>query len=86
MNQNKYDVRMPMTVRDFCLHRTEAMQLCVIRDGGWIRETVWIDHEDLFRISNESKGKRVKRSEYGTLPVVGHDGKTVKVPCVYIEV
>jgi len=25
-----------MTVREFCRHKTQALELCVIRDSGWI--------------------------------------------------
>lgn len=39
-----------MTVEEFCLRKTQAQELCVIREDGWIVSTVWIDHEDLFAI------------------------------------
>lgn len=75
-----------MTVKEFCRNKTQAHQLCVIRDEGWIVETVWIDHEDLFRISKESREARVKSTEFGELPIKTEHGDTIHIPCVYIDI
>lgn len=74
-----------MTVYEFCRNSTQAHQLCVICDGGWIVETVWIDHEDLFRISKESQNAEVKKTAFGELPVKTEHGDTVHIPCLYID-
>ena len=75
-----------MTVYEFCIQKTRVHQLCVIRDEGWIVETVWIDSEDIFRISNRSKNAKVKETEFGELPIVTKDGIRVYVPCLYIDI
>lgn len=74
-----------MTVNEFCRNKTQAHQLCVIRDCGWIVEAVWIDNEDLFRMSDASKTAEVKSTEFGDLPIMTEHGDTVHVPCLYIN-
>lgn len=74
-----------MTVCEFCRYETRAHQLCVIRAGGWIVETVWIDHEDMFRMSELSAKAEVKKTEFGELPVKTEHGDTVHIPCLYID-
>ena len=39
-----------MKLIDFLLKKTNALELCVIREGGWTVATCWIDYEDLFSI------------------------------------
>ena len=74
-----------MTVREFCLRGTLALQLCAIREDGWIVEVVWIDHEDLFRISEKSRDRKVLKTSFGTLPIVKELGTTIEVPCLFID-
>ena len=73
-----------MKVYEFCKKNTQAHQLCVICDSGWIVETVWIDHEDIFRMSKESQIAEVDRTEFGELPITTKHGDTVHIPCLYI--
>lgn len=74
-----------MTVYEFCREHTQAHQLCVIRDSGWIVETVWIDYEDIFRMSKLSEKAEVKKTEFGELPIKSEHGDTVRIPCLYID-
>ena len=74
-----------MTVYEFCRKHARRHQLCVIRDSGWIVETVWIDSEDLFRVTKLSAEAEVKKTDYGTLPVKNEDGNIVHVSCLYID-
>ena len=53
-----------MTVREFCRNKTRALELCVIRDSGWIVHTVWIDYEDIFVISKQYEHKEIKMKTY----------------------
>lgn len=75
-----------MTVREFLRKHTDAKELCVIRDSGWIVMTAWIDYEDLFRIDNATGNAIVKSDEYGSIPIVNHNGKTIEVDCHYIDI
>ena len=81
-----HKVEEKITCNEFCRRKTLAHQLCVIRDCGWIVETVWIDHEDLFRISEKSRNAEVVGWEFGKLPVVSEVGQTVQIPCLYIDI
>lgn len=74
-----------MTVREFCLYHTQVGELCVFRGGGWIIGATWIDHEDLFTISDYIKGKEVKKDEWGNLTVTTKHGDQVETPCHYID-
>jgi len=75
-----------MTVYEFCRNKTQIHQLCVIRDSGWIVETVWIDSEDIFRISDNSKKAEVKNTGFGVLPIMTEHGDRIYVPCLYIDI
>mgnify|MGYP004516723225 CR=1 FL=1 len=74
-----------MDVREFCLKKTQAEELCVFRDKGYIIGATWIDHEDLFTMSNSIKDKKVKSDEWGTLTVTTKHGDKIDVPCHYID-
>lgn len=39
-----------MILRDFLHKKTNAKELCIIREDGWIIASCWIDYEDLFAI------------------------------------
>lgn len=75
-----------MTVNDFCMKKTQAFQLCAIRDSGYIVETVWIDLEDIFRISEETRNEEVKDAEFGSLLIATPRGDRIEVPCMYIDI
>ena len=74
-----------MSVYEFCRNHTQTHQLCVIRDAGWIVETVWIDSEDIFRITGLSAKAEVKKTEFGELLVKTEHGDKVHIPCLYID-
>ena len=75
-----------MTLVDFLRNQTNVMELCVIRDSGWIVATCWIDHEDLFCIPSHLKDKRVKRDVWDYLLIVNKNNAEMKIPCHYIDV
>ena len=75
-----------MTVRDFCLKKTQAHELVVIRDAGWIVASVWIDYEDIFLLPERIKEKEVRRDEWGTLSIITKHGDEIEVPCHYLDV
>lgn len=74
-----------ITVTDFCLHKTQALELCAICDGGWVVGTVWIDPEDIFRIPDSLKNEKVKSDHWGELTVVDEMGEQVRIPVHFIE-
>lgn len=74
-----------MTVREFCLKKTQVGELCVFRECGWIIGSTWIDHEDLFTMSDYIKDKEVKSDEWGTLTITTEHGDEINVPCHYID-
>lgn len=73
-----------MTVVEYCRNKTRALQLCAILDHGWIVETVWIDYEDIFRISESSRKLKVKKAEQDKLKIVDANGKEMEIPCLFI--
>lgn len=75
-----------MTLRDFLRKKTNAMELCVIRDGGWIVASCWIDYEDLFAISNRLADNTVKKDEWGYLSIVNENNACIQIPCHYVDV
>ena len=75
-----------MTLRDFLRTKTNAEELCVIRDGGWIVATCWIDYEDLFHIPPDLKDCVVKKDEWGYIPIVNENNVVIEIPCHYVDV
>lgn len=74
-----------MTVGEFCLRKTQVGELCVFREDGWIIGSTWIDHEDLFTMSDNIRKKEVKSNEWGTLTITTEHGDKIGVPCHYID-
>ena len=75
-----------MTVQHFCLHNTQVGELCIIRDCGYIIESVWIDIEDIFSISEYCKNKEVEHDEWGYLYITNENGTKTKVQVHYIDI
>lgn len=74
-----------MKLIDFLRNETEVTELCVIRKGGWIVATCWIDDEDLFYVPSDLRNKEVKEVELRFLPIL--DGNTeTKILCRHIYV
>lgn len=75
-----------MILSDFLRHKTNARELCVICDCGWIVATCWIDNEDLFLINQNLVYKEVLKDSWGTLLVVNERNDEVRIPCHYIDI
>ena len=77
-----------MPLIEFLLHHTQARELCVITDGGWINATFFIDHEDLFTryLHPDLHKAKVKSHHWDTLPVVDGKGNRVEIPAHFIEI
>lgn len=77
-----------MTLSEFLLKKTQALELCVIRDCGWIVASCYIDHEDLFhsRLNNKLRDMEVQGDEWGVINTKLKDGKVIQIPCHYIDV
>lgn len=75
-----------MTVNEFCRKKTQALELCAIRDCGYIIQAVWIDYEDLFEMAGSLRYKEVKSDEWGTIPIVTKHGDRIEIPYHYIDV
>lgn len=75
-----------MTLVNFLRHETNAKELCVIRDNGWIVATCWIDYEDLFHVPTRLADKVVKNNEWDYLSIVNENNACIKIPCHYVDV
>jgi hypothetical protein len=75
-----------MTLKEFLWKRTNAEELCVIREDGWIVASCWIDYEDLFFIPQRLSNMVVKNDEWDYLPVVNENNARIKIPCHYVDV
>jgi hypothetical protein len=80
-----FAIQPKITVSEFCLHKTGATELCAICDGGWIVGTVWIDHEDIFRIPDSLKDRIVKSDYWGELTIVNENGESMRIPAHFID-
>lgn len=77
-----------MTLSEFLLKQTQALELCVIRDCGWIVASCYIDREDLFHgpLNHKLREKEVKSDEWGTINITLNKGDVIPIPCHYIDV
>lgn len=74
-----------MTVIEFLRTKTQARELCVLRDSGYIVATAWIDYEDLFAVTQRIAKQEVKHDEWGTLTIITEHGDKLEIPCHYID-
>ena len=75
-----------MTLCEFLRTKTNALELCAIRESGWIVATCWIDYEDLFLVHPNIANKEVKLDVWDYLSIVNKNNAEIKVPCHYIEI
>ena len=77
-----------MKLGEFLLKKTQSLELCVIRDCGWIVASYYIDHEDLFDryVDNGLGNMEVKGDEWGTINITLKKGDVIQIPCHYIDV
>ena len=77
-----------MKLSEFLLKKTQALELCVIRDSGWIVATFFIDYEDLFSryLDNRLGNAEVKSDEWDYLPIVNENGAKIQIWCHFIDV
>ena len=78
-------------------YETQAMELCVLCNGGWIVDVVWLDYEDIFRIPasldyedmfvlpDSLKDKKVTHHYWSELTIVNADGEKMKIPAHFID-
>lgn len=75
-----------MTLESFLLHETSEGELCAITSHGYIEQTAYIDHEDLFIHGMKNTEKHVKSWHFGTLVIYSDEGRRTPVPVKYIEI
>ncbi len=77
-----------MKLSEFLLKKTQPLELCVIRNNGWIVASCYIDHEDLFEeyMDNRLCDKEVKGDEWGAINITLKKGDVIQIPCHYIDV
>lgn len=82
----KYIYPTPITVQEFCLHKTQAAELCVFCAHGWIVGSVWIDDQYIFRIPDSLKDEKVTRDYWSELKIVNAYGEKMKIPVHFIDI
>ena len=77
-----------MKLREFLRKKTQALELCVVCDSGWIVATYFIDHEDLFcrHLDPKLGEQEVKSDKWDYLPIVNENGDKIQIWCHYINV
>lgn len=75
-----------MTVIEYCRHETKVSELVIIRTGGRVRCSAYIDHEDLFRLPPDIANAEAIRSKRSCIAVATRAGGAWSAPCVYIDI
>lgn len=77
---------MSIALMDFLLTKTNAGELCVIRDYGYAVACAYIDYEDMFRIPREIYARAVQADSWGTVRIKDGKGGTLDIPCHYVDI
>ena len=75
-----------MTVIEYCRHETRVYELVIIRAGGRVSCSAYIDHEDLFRLPLDIAEAEVIRSKRGYIDIATRAGGAWSAPCVYLDI
>lgn len=77
-----------MTLYEFLQTKTNACELCVIRENRWVVATAWIDYEDLFcrHIDSRLSNLEVKKHWWGDIAIVNENNASIRIPCHYVDV
>lgn len=75
-----------MTVIEYCRHETRVSELVIIRAGGRVRCSAYIDHEDLFRLPSDIAEAEVIRAKRSCIDVATRAGGAWSAPCVYLDI
>ena len=75
-----------MTVIEYCRHETRVYELVIIRAGGRVRCSAYIDHEDLFRLPPSIARAEVVGEECGQIRLANREGGFEDAPCVYLDI
>ena len=71
-----------MKLYEYLRKKTEARELCVIREGGWTVATAYIDYEDLFQVPAHLGEMEVLKDSFDTLTVRDNKNSTDKIETV----
>lgn len=76
-----------ITLIKFLKTKTNAKELCVITESGWIVATFWIDYEDLFcgYVNNNLAQMEIKSDKWDYLSIVNENNATIKIPAHFIN-
>ena len=75
-----------MTVSEYCRHEAKWRDLVIIRKGGWVTCSAYIDHEDLFRLPPSIARAEVIGEECGQIRLANREGGFEDAPCVYLDI
>lgn len=75
-----------MTVIQYCREEAKWRDLVIIRVGGWVSCSAYIDHEDLFRLPLDIAEAEVIRSKRSYIDIATRAGGAWSSPCVYLDI
>lgn len=75
-----------MTVSEYCRHEPKWRDLVIIRKGGWVTCSAYIDHEDLFRLPLDIAEAEVIRAKRSYIDIETHGSGAWDVPCTYLDI
>lgn len=75
-----------MTVIQYCRHEAKWRELVIIRKGGWVTYSAYIDHEDLFRLPLDIAEAEVIRAKRSYIDIETHGSGAWGVPCTYLDI
>lgn len=75
-----------MTVIQYCREEAKWRDLVIIRAGGWVSCSAYIDHEDLIRLPADIANAEVVGAERGRIRLADRSGGLEDAPCVYLDI
>ena len=74
-----------MTVIEYCRHETRVYELVIIRAGGRVRCSAYIEHKNLLRLPPDIANAEVVGAERGWIRLANRSGGLEDTPCVYLD-
>lgn len=75
-----------MTVIEYCREEAKWRDLVIIRAGGRVRCSAYIDHKDLIRLPLDIAEAEVIRSKRSYIDIATRAGGAWSSPCVYLDI
>lgn len=73
-------------VKDYIEFKVHIHELIVIRRGGYVVATCWVDQDGKCKPPKDVLNQTVKKESWGTLEIVNEKADALKMPCRFLDI